>query len=67
MLEPLLPHLGGKPQVDNKRVINGTLHQCSDGLCWRAMPAGYGPRTQFFNRFDRWSEKAFGRDYWPCS
>ena len=57
VIEPLLPHLGGKPRVDDRRVISGILHRYREGLCWRAVPAEYGPRTTLFNRFDRWSEK----------
>ncbi len=57
VIEPLLPHLGGKPRVDDRRVISGILHRYREGLRWRAIPAEYGPRTTLFNRFDRWSEK----------
>ena len=57
VIEPLLPRLGGKPRVDDRRVISGILHRYREGLCWRAVPAEYGPRTTLFNRFDRWSEK----------
>src|SRR5829696_2651516 len=56
-IEPLLPHLGGKPRVDDRRVISGILHRFREGLRWRAIPAEYGPRTTLFNRFDRWSER----------
>ena len=57
VIEPLLPHLGGKPRVNDRRVISGILHRYREGLRWRAVPAEYGPRTTLFNRFDRWSEK----------
>ena len=57
VIEPLLPRLGGKPRVDDRRVISGILHRYREGLRWRAVPAAYGPRTTLFNRFDRWSEK----------
>jgi transposase len=56
-IEPLLPRLGGKPRVDDRRVISGILHRFREGLRWRAVPAEYGPRTTLFNRFNRWSEK----------
>src|SRR4051812_49234803 len=56
-IEPLLPHLGGKPRVDDRRVISGILHRFREGLRWRAIPAEYGPRTTLFNRFDRWSSE----------
>ena len=56
-IEPLLPRLGGKPRVNDRRVISGVLHRYREGLRWRAVPAEYGPRTTLFNRFNRWREK----------
>ncbi len=56
-IEPLLPHLGGKPRVDDRRILSGILHRFREGLRWRALPAEYGPRTTVFNRFNRWSER----------
>ncbi len=56
-IEPLLPHLGGKPRVDDRRVLSGVLHRFREGLRWRALPAEYGPRTTVFNRFNRWSQR----------
>ena len=50
VLEPLLPRLGGKPRVDDRRVISGILHRFGEGPRWRAVPAEYGPRTTLFNR-----------------
>ena len=57
VIEPLLPRLGGKPRVDDRRVISGILHRYREGLRWRTIPGEYGPRTTLFNRFNRWSEK----------
>lgn len=54
---PLLPRLGGKPRVDDRRVISGILHRFREGLRWRAVPEVYGPRTTLFNRFNRWSQR----------
>ena len=54
VIEPLLPRLGGKPRVDDRRVISGILHRYREGLRWRTIPAEYGPRTTLYNR---WSEK----------
>src|SRR6516165_7579577 len=57
LIEPLLPDLGGKPRVDDRRVISGILHRFREGLRWRAVPQVYGPRTTLFNRFNRWSQR----------
>ena len=61
-IEPLLPRLGGKPRVDDRRVISGILHRYREGLRWRAIPAEYGPRTTLFNRFDRWSRRGLWQE-----
>lgn len=58
---PLLPRLGGKPRVDDRRVISGILHRFREGLRWRAVPEVYGPRTTLFNRFNRWSQRGIGQ------
>jgi transposase len=57
LIEPLLPDLGGKPRVDDRRVISGILHRFREGLRWRAVPGDYGPRTTLYNRFNRWSKR----------
>lgn len=61
-IEPLLPYLGGKPRVDDRRVISGILHRFREGLRWRALPEFYGPRTTVFNRFNRWSERGLWQE-----
>ena len=61
-IEPLLPHLGGKPRVDDRRVISGILHRFREGLRWRALPDEYGPRTTLFNRFNRWSQRGLWQE-----
>ena len=62
VIEPLLPHWGGKPRVDDRRVISGILHRFREGLRWRAMPDEYGPRTTLFNRFNRWSRRGLWQE-----
>src|SRR5262249_11396467 len=57
LIEPLLPDLGGKPRVDDRRVISGILHRFREGLRWRAVPGDYGPRTTLYNRFNPWSKR----------
>jgi transposase len=62
VIEPLLPQLGGKPRVDDRRVLSGILHRFREGLRWRAVPAAYGPRTTLFNRFNRWSARGLWQE-----
>ena len=56
-IAPYLGCFGGKPRVDDRRVISGILHRFREGLRWRALPEAYGPRTTVFNRFNRWSKR----------
>ena len=42
-IEPLLPDLGGKPRVDDRRVLSGVLHRFREGSRWRALPDVYRP------------------------
>ena len=55
IIKPLLPRLGSRPRLDDRRVISGILHRYRQGLRWRAVPADYGPHTTLFNRWNRWS------------
>ena len=52
---PLLPQLGGKPRVDDRRVISGIIYVIRNGLRWRDAPPAYGPHKTLYNRFVRWS------------
>ncbi len=61
-IEPLLPKLGGKPRVDDRRVLSGILHRFREGLRWRALPDAYGPRTTVFNRFNRWRQRGLWQE-----
>ena len=62
VLEPLLPHLGGKPREDDRRVLSGIVHRFREGLRWRALPDEYGPRTTVYNRFNRWSRRGLWQE-----
>jgi transposase len=62
VLEPLLPHLGGKPREDDRRVLSGIVHRFREGLRWRALPDEYGPRTTVYNRFNRWSKRGLWQE-----
>lgn len=39
VIEPLLPRLGGKLRVGDRRVISGILHRNRESLRWRTIPA----------------------------
>ena len=49
----------GPERNDDRQVISGILHVLTSGCRWRDCPAGYGPRTTVYNRFNRWSRRGF--------
>ena len=59
----IAPHMpknqSGARRVDDRRVISGILHVLKVGCRWCDCPAGYGPSTIIYNRFNRWSRKGF--------
>lgn len=62
-IEPLLPrNARGPSRVDDRRVISGILYVLKSGCRWQDCPSDYGPYTTIFNRFNRWSQKAFWHD-----
>ena len=59
-IEPHLPrNQPGARRVDDRRVISGILHVLKSGCRWSDCPAGYGPSTTVYNRFNRWSARGF--------
>ncbi|WP_170837320.1 transposase [Actinopolyspora xinjiangensis] len=45
IIAPLLPvSAGGRPQVDDRPVINGMLFKANTEVAWRDLPARCGPR-----------------------
>lgn len=59
-LEPHLPHnQPGRPRVDDRRVISGTLHILKPGARWRDVPTAYGLAKTMYNRYARWAHRVF--------
>lgn len=56
-IEPLLPHYGSPPRVDDRRILSGIVHVLRCGCRWCDCPSEYGPSTTVYNRFNRWSRK----------
>lgn len=58
LIEPHLPqYKGGKPRVDDRRVISGIIHVLQSGCRWKDAPPEYGYYTTLYNRYHRWSQK----------
>ncbi len=56
-IEPLLPHYGSPPRVDEQRILSGIVHVLRCGCRWCDCPSEYGPFTTVYNCFNRWSRK----------
>jgi transposase len=47
----------GRPRVDDRRVISGTLHVLKTGCRWRDVPPEYGPPATVYKRYNRRSQR----------
>jgi transposase len=56
-IEPFLPpqRIGGKPRVDDRRLLNAMVFRSRTGLAWRDLPERYGPWQTVYTRFRRWA------------
>ena len=52
-LRPHFPKARGKPKVDDRRMLSGTLHVLRDGLHWQDAPPAYGPHKMRHPRSQR--------------
>ena len=56
LIKPPLPqYKGGKPRVDDRRVISVIIHVLQSGFRWQDCPPEYGSYTTIYNRYHRWS------------
>ena len=60
--EKIKPFLGntpkktGRPQADNRKLLNGVLWIMHTGAPWRDPPEYYGPWQTVYKRFSRWEK-----------
>ena len=60
--EKLSPYLGnnqkkmGRPQTDNRKLLNGVLWILRTGAPWRDLPECYGPWQTVYKRFAQWEK-----------
>ena len=58
----LQPYLGntpkktGRPQADNRKLLNGVLWILRTGAPWRDLPEYYGPWQTVYKRFAQWEK-----------
>ncbi|MFC0509871.1 transposase, partial [Asaia spathodeae] len=55
-LRPFFPKSHGKPPVDDRRVLSGTIFVNRNGLRRRDAPREYGPHKTLDNRWKRWGD-----------
>jgi transposase len=57
VLSVLLPPVvrGGRPRLDDRRVLNGISWKVRSGAPWRDVPARYGSWRSIYTRFRRWA------------
>ena len=56
-LQPFFPRSHGRPRVDDRRVLSGSIFVNRNGLRWQDAPRDYGPAKTLYNRWKRWSDK----------
>ncbi|WP_433222440.1 transposase [Microtetraspora malaysiensis] len=55
-LRPFLPAARlGRPQEDDRRVLNGIVWKIRTGVAWRDVPPRYGSWQSLYTRFRRWA------------
>ena len=60
--EKIKPFLGntpkktGRPQADNRKLLNGVLWIMHTGAPWRDLPEYYGPWQTVYKRFSQWEK-----------
>jgi transposase len=57
LLPPERKPQGGRPAIDNRKMLNGMLWVIRSGAPWRDLPEHYGSWNSVYTRFRRW-EKA---------
>jgi transposase len=55
-LRPFFPKSHGKPRVDDRRMLSGTIFINRNGLRWCNAPREYGPPKTLYNRWKRWGD-----------
>lgn len=54
-LRPYFPKSRGKPQMDERRVLNGIFYRRRNELMWSHALRDYGSPKTVYNRWKRWS------------
>jgi transposase len=69
LLEPLLPKVrrsrkGGRPAIDNRKVLEGILWVLRTGARWQDLPERYPSASTCWRRLRLWEEHGIWLDVW---
>jgi transposase len=61
LIEPELPRerakpYGGRPRVDDRRIVAGILYRLRTGCQWQALPKQFGSGPTCHRRFQQWEQ-----------
>jgi transposase len=70
-IEPLLPRRkrkpkGGRPPLDDRRVMTAILYVLRTGCQWKAIPRSLGAGSTVHDRFQQWVEAGVFKKMWQA-
>jgi putative transposase len=65
VLEALDPPVNnGRPRIDQRRALNGIIHQLRSGCQWNHLPKEFGDDASVHRTFQRWTDKGVLIEIW---
>jgi putative transposase len=61
-LDPRKP--GGRPRIDQRRALNGIIHQLRSGCQWNHLPKEFGDDASVHRTFQRWTDQGVLTEIW---
>jgi len=58
------PEKGGRPRVDNRKVLNGILWVFGTGSQWSSLPQRYGSYVTCWRRYREWEKSGLWEKIW---
>jgi transposase len=56
--------LGGRPQSDHRKTLDGIIWMLRTGASWRKLPPEYGVPTTVLRRLKKWTAEGTWRKIW---
>lgn len=69
IIQPLLMELDppaktGRKRIDQRKALDGIIHQARTGCQWEALPREFGPRSSVHGTLQRWIERGVIVAFW---